>query len=407
MSHLETIGGGVTGPLGFQAAGVEAGIKTTAKMDLALVFSPEPCEAAGVFTRNKVKAAPLLLDREHLEKARPRALVINSGNANACTGEQALVDARTMARAAALELGLETEEVLVASTGVIGVPLPVEKIQRGIKLAAQELSREGGDRAARAIMTTDLRPKEAAVSFLLEGQKVTIGAMAKGSGMIHPNLATMLAFITTDASVEKQALEIALREAVDASFNMLTVDGDTSTNDLVLLLANGAAGNLQLRYNSPDFTIFQGALTHICTLLAKEIARDGEGATKLLEVRVKNARSLQDARLAARAVAGSSLVKTALFGEDPNWGRILCAAGYSGADFNPATVDIFLTSAGGRIQTAAAGTGLAFDEAKAALILNEKEITFEIDFRDGEYEAAAWGCDFSYDYVKINADYRT
>ncbi|HHY59308.1 MAG TPA: bifunctional ornithine acetyltransferase/N-acetylglutamate synthase, partial [Clostridia bacterium] len=305
------------------------------------------------------------------------------------------------------KLGLAPEEVLVASTGVIGQPLPMEKVKQGIELAVAALSKAGGREAVEAIMTTDTKPKEIAVSFSLQGREVTLGAMAKGAGMIHPNMATMLCFITTDAAVAPEALHRALQRAVDATFNMLTVDGDTSTNDSVLVLANGLAGNEELNEGSDGYEDFVEALTYVCRDLARKIAADGEGATKLLEVVVKNAPSLQDARLVAKAVASSNLVKTALFGEDANWGRVLCAAGYSGARFDPEKVDIYLQSRAGRIQTAARGAGLPFDEEAAARILKEQEITFVLDLQAGDAEATAYSCDFSYDYVRINADYRT
>lgn len=409
MGIWQVVDGGVTAPQGFQAAGVSAGIKKNGKRDLALIYAEKPCSAAGVFTQNLVKAAPVLLDMEHLEKTqgRAQAIVVNSGNANACTGAQGRQDALTMAELAAAKLGLAPEEVLVASTGVIGQPLPMEKVKQGIELAVAALSKAGGREAVEAIMTTDTKPKEIAVSFSLQGREVTLGAMAKGAGMIHPDMATMLCFITTDAAVAPEALHRALQRAVDATFNMLTVDGDTSTNDSVLVLANGLAGNEELNEGSDGYEDFVEALTYVCRDLARKIAADGEGATKLLEVVVKNAPSLQDARLVAKAVASSNLVKTALFGEDANWGRVLCAAGYSGARFDPEKVDIYLQSRAGRIQTAARGAGLPFDEEAAARILKEQEITFVLDLQAGDAEATAYSCDFSYDYVRINADYRT
>lgn len=401
--------GGVTAPEGFLAAGVSSGLKQKGKKDIALIYAEKPCSAAGVFTKNIVKAAPLLLSMEHLASTggKAQAVIVNSGNANACTGEQGLNDAQAMAELTAAKLGLKREEVLVSSTGVIGVNLPMEKVAAGINLAAETLARSGGSVAAQAIMTTDTVPKETALTFMLEDKEITIGAMAKGSGMIHPNMATMLCFITTDAAVEVEALKQALKTAVDATFNMLTVDGDTSTNDSVLLLANGVAGNTPLTLDSAGFADFTEALTEVCRDLAKKIAGDGEGATKLLEVQVKNAATLQDARLVAKSVASSNLVKTALFGEDANWGRILCAAGYSGAQFDPNKVKIYLKSSAGELQTAAQGAGIPFDEGNAAAILKEKEIIFIIDLMDGEAEATAYTCDLSYDYVKINADYRT
>ncbi|HHW06169.1 MAG TPA: bifunctional glutamate N-acetyltransferase/amino-acid acetyltransferase ArgJ [Clostridia bacterium] len=409
MCAWQVIEGGVTEPQGFTAAGVSAGIKESGKKDMALIYAGKPCSAAGVFTQNLVKAAPVLLDMEHLKKTKgiAQAIIVNSGNANACTGGQGMQDARAMAQLTAAKLGIEPETVLVSSTGVIGQLLPMEKVEAGVALAAASLSKAGSRDAAEAIMTTDTKPKEIAVKFTLQGKEVTIGAMAKGAGMIHPNMATMLCFITTDAVIEPAALKQALQTAVDATFNMLTVDGDTSTNDTVLILASGLAGHEELTEGSDGYADFVDALTYACGDLARKIAADGEGATKLLEVEVRNAPSLRDARLVAKAVASSNLVKTALFGEDANWGRILCAAGYSGAQFDPYKVDIYLKSRAGQLQTAAQGAGIPFDEEQAALILKEKEITFILDLHGGEAGATAYTCDFSYDYVRINADYRT
>lgn len=409
MNHWKIVDGGVAAPQGFKASGVTAGIKHSNKKDMALIYADKSCNAAGMFTQNLVKAAPLLLDMDHLNKTngKAQAIIVNSGNANACTGEQGYRDALTMARLTGEKLGIAPQEVLVASTGVIGQSLPMDKITAGINLAVADLSESGGNDAARAIMTTDTMPKEIAVTFSLEGKEVTIGAMAKGSGMIHPNMATMLCFITTDVAVEAAALKQALKTAVDATFNMLTVDGDTSTNDLVLVLANGLAGNEELTVESDGYQSFVEALMYVCRDLTRKIAGDGEGATKLLEVQVKNAPSLHDARLAAKGVASSNLVKTALFGEDANWGRIICAAGYSGAQFDPNKVDIYLKSRVGELQTASQGAGIPFDEEQASRILKEKEITFILDLHAGDAEATAYSCDLSYDYVKINADYRT
>jgi len=329
--------------------------------------------------------------------------VANSGNANACTGEQGMQDAADMARLAAEALGLEAAAVGVASTGVIGVHLPMERVAAGIAAAAAALSPEGGDDAAQAIMTTDTFSKQIAVQVDLGGVPVTIGAMAKGSGMIHPNMATMLGFVTTDADVEPAALRTALQKATARSFNMITVDGDTSTNDMVVALANGMAGNQKVMLCTSQYEEFAAALEHVLTYLAREIARDGEGATKLIEVQVKGAASLPDARKAARSVCGSSLVKAAVYGEDANWGRVLAALGYSGAQFNPNKVDLWL----GELQMMAAGAPVAFDEEAAAQVLKGKEVCFIADLHAGEAEATAWGCDLTYDYVKINGSYRT
>lgn len=397
--------GGVTAPAGFVAAGVCADIKGKGgtKKDVALLASRVPCTAAGVYTTNLVKAAPVLLTRERTQTGQLQAVVANSGNANACTGEQGLRDAAEMARLAGAALGIPPERVGVASTGVIGVPLPMDRVAAGIAAAAAALSEDGGDDAARAIMTTDTRPKQIAVRLDLGGTAVTLGAMAKGSGMIHPNMATMLGFVTTDADVEAGALQAALQEATERSFNMITVDGDTSTNDMVVVLANGLAGNPRITLDSAHYRAFADALAAVLIHLAKEIARDGEGATKLIEVRVKGAASLSDARRAARAVCGSSLVKAAVFGEDANWGRVLAALGYSGASFDLGRVDLWL----GDVQMMRAGEPVPFDEAAAARVLKQAEVVFTADLHAGECEATAWGCDLTCDYVKINGSYRT
>jgi len=402
---MQNVAGGVTAPAGFTAAGVCADIKGKGgtKKDVALLASRVPCTAAGVYTTNLVKAAPVLLTRERTEAGRLQAVVANSGNANACTGEQGLRDAAEMARLAAEALGISPELVGVASTGVIGVPLPMDRVAAGIAAAAAALSEEGGDDAALAIMTTDTFPKQTAVQVTIGGATVTIGAMAKGSGMIHPNMATMLGFVTTDADVDAAALRSALQEATERSFNMITVDGDTSTNDMVVVLANGLAGNPRITADSVHYREFADALAAVLIHLAKEIARDGEGATKLIEVRVKGAPTLADARKAARSVCGSNLVKAAVFGEDANWGRVLAALGYSGAQFDPAKVDLWL----GDVQMMRAGEPLAFDEETAARVLSRKEVVFTADLHAGDAEATAWGCDLTYDYVKINGSYRT
>lgn len=402
---MEHIKGGVTAPAGFLAAGVQADIKGKggSKKDVAILFSKLPCAAAGVYTLNKVKAAPVVLSQQRTAAGRLQAVVVNSGNANACTGEQGMKDAIAMAELTARALGLEPEAVAVASTGVIGVPLPMDRIASGISKAAASVSPAGGADAAAAIMTTDTFDKQVALRFELGGAPVTIGAMAKGSGMIHPNMATMLGFVTTDAAIDQRTLAMALKEATDRSFNMITVDGDTSTNDMVIAMANGLAGNPTVVVGSTLFDGFATALEGALIYLAKEIARDGEGATKLLEVRVRGARSREDARKAAKSVCSSSLVKAALFGEDANWGRVLCAMGYSGADFNPDQVDLWL----GPVQMMKAGAPLPFDEEAAVRVLKEKTVVFTADLHEGGYEAVAWGCDLSYDYVKINGSYRT
>lgn len=405
MSVLDytPVEGGVTAPGGFLAGAACAAIKRRDREDVAVLYSQVPAAAAGVFTANRVKAAPVLLSMERLSSGRAQAVVANSGNANACNGEGGLEDARAVTAAAAGVLGIPEEYVLAASTGVIGKRLPMDRVLPAVREAAAGLSRRGGERAAEAIMTTDTFRKEAALSFLCGGRRVTIGGMAKGSGMIHPNMATMLCFLTTDAAITPACLRQALKSAVDRTFNMITVDGDTSTNDMAVVLANGLAGNEEICAPGEDYRIFVQALTAVCQKLAVDIARDGEGATKLIEVTVRGAACEEDARLAARAVASSSLVKAAVFGRDANWGRILCAAGYSGASFDPERVDVFL----GDLQVAAGGSGLDFDEDRAREILGGQKVEIVLDFKEGSCSATAWGCDLSYDYVKINADYRT
>ncbi|HHW42513.1 MAG TPA: bifunctional glutamate N-acetyltransferase/amino-acid acetyltransferase ArgJ [Desulfotomaculum sp.] len=399
----EEITGGVTAPEGFLAAGVAAGVKYKGRRDLALIVSEVPASAAGVFTTNLVKGAPVLVTMERISRGRARAIVVNSGNANTCNGEQGIVDARAMAIETARVLNIPEEDVLVASTGVIGLPLPMDRILPGIAAAARELGPDGGAAAAEAIMTTDTEPKEAAVSLILSGRRVTIGGCAKGSGMVHPSMATMLCFITTDAAVPASCLQEMLRYAVDRSFNMISVDGDTSTNDMVLALANGRAGNPEITAAGHDYYLLRDALTAVCTRLARAVAGDGEGATKLLEVKVINAPTEKDARLAARAVVSSDLVKTAIYGRDANWGRIICAAGYSGAQFDPERVDIFL----GDVPVAKNGAALPFDEEAAGQVLAGDEVKVLIDLHAGGHEATAWGCDLTEEYININAHYRT
>jgi glutamate N-acetyltransferase/amino-acid N-acetyltransferase len=398
----EIADGGVTSPQGFLATGVKAYIKKD-KKDLAVIYSEVPAAAAGVFTTNKVKAAPLLVTKEHIKNGRARAVVVNAGNANACTGEQGFDNAVATAQRAGELLKIDPHDVIVTSTGVIGVQLPMDRVLAGVEKAVSKLGRDGGAKAAKAIMTTDTIPKEIAVEFIIGGKKTVIGAMAKGSGMIHPNMATMLGFVTTDTAVSPALLDRALRYAVNRTFNMVTVDGDTSTNDMVVVLANGLAGNPKITAEDEDYIAFRDALLYVCTYLARMIARDGEGATKLVEVRVVNAASEEDAKKAAKAVANSNLVKTAIFGEDANWGRIICAVGYSGAEFDPARVDISI----GDEKMCQDGTPLNFSEERAKKILEQDEVTILVDMKNGTAEAVAWTCDFSYDYVKINADYRT
>lgn len=402
------IDGGISAPQGFRAAGVMAGIKYTDKYDVALIYSEVPAQAAGVFTRNKVKAHPLLLTQKHLENGMAQAMVANSGNANACVGRPGDEAALKMAKTTAQVLGIKEENVLVASTGVIGVEMPVERVVQGIEKAAQEVlseqsllqKAENAHQAALAIMTTDTRVKEVACEFQSEKGLIRIGAMAKGSGMIHPNMGTMLGFITTDATIPAAPLQALLREAVDASFNMVTVDGDTSTNDMALFLANGESG---ITLNAEEWKAFREMVFSVCQRLAQDIARDGEGASKFIEVKVQGGQSVEDARKIAKSICGSSLVKTALFGEDANWGRILAAAGYSGADFNPDQVDIYL----GSVLVAQKGQGVNFSEDEAKVVLSQKDVTIQLILQEGDAEATAWGCDLTHEYVTINGDYRT
>jgi len=392
--------GGITSPKGFLAGSTYCGIKTGGR-DLSLVLSQVRCVAAAVYTTNRVLAAPILLTRDHLHDGWAQALIVNSGNANACTGPSGYSDAELMARAAAEKVGISVEDVVVASTGVIGVELPLDKIRAGVE--AIVLSPIGGHDAALGIMTTDLVPKEAAVRTRIGGTQIVVGGMAKGSGMIHPNLATMLAFITTDAALDVGFAHQALRRAVDESFNMITVDGDTSTNDMVLLMANGVAGNAAIREGSPEAEVFQEALDRVATDLAKAVVRDGEGASKFIEVAVEGAATRDDARRAARAVAGSNLFKAAVYGSDPNWGRILAAVGYSGAEVNVDKVDISISG----ISLMQGGLIQQFDRARVSALLGEKDVRVEVNLHLGDYRAVAWGCDLTEEYVRINANYTT
>ncbi len=392
--------GGVTAARGFRAAAAACGLKKQG-MDLALLASDAMAACAGVFTTNVVKAAPVLWTQQVAAGGRAQAVVLNSGNANACNGPQGEAAARRMAELAGDGIGVPAELVAVASTGVIGKPLDMAKVSAGIATVTAALAPTGGSAAAQAIMTTDTRPKEFAVTVNLSGGPVQIGGMAKGSGMIHPNMATMLCFLTSDAAVESRLLQQMLRRAANISFNMVTVDGDTSTNDMVFILANGAAG---VAVATPeDIAAFQVGLNAVCTELAKMIARDGEGAGKLIEVRVEGAGDENAARAVARSIASSNLVKTAIHGEDANWGRIFCAAGYAGVPFAPDRVDIFI----GDLPVAAAGVALPFDEELARTILQGREVLIRVDLQAGAAAATAWTCDLTCDYIKINASYRT
>lgn len=407
MMSVHTINGGVTAPQGFEASGLHCGIrKNQSKRDLALIFSPHPCQAAAVYTQNLVQGAPITVTKKNLANAQAQAVLCNSGNANTCNadGEQ---KAQQMCEIIAKELGISPEDVIVASTGVIGQVLPIEPIANAAPRLVAELSPSGSHDAAQAIMTTDTVPKETALEFQLSGKTVRVGGIAKGSGMIHPNMATMLAFLTTDASIAPALLDQALREAVAESFNMVSIDGDTSTNDMVSILASGQAGNPTITQANDDYHVFANALTQLCITLARMMAKDGEGATKLLECNVSGAPSKEQARTIAKTVVCSSLLKAAMFGSDANWGRVLCAIGYAGADINIHLVEVAFVSAAGRIAVCQNGAGIPFDEDLAKTILSESEIAIEVCLHQGDAGAVAFGCDLTYDYVKINGDYRS
>ena len=409
---MKKIKGGVTTPLGFSAMGLRVGIKegNSKKKDMAMIYSNMPCLAAGTFTTNQVKAAPVKWDQKVIYCSPVvQAVVCNSGVANACTGEEGMKYCEDMAKATAEALHIKKDEVLVASTGVIGAQLPMDKIVNGIGMLAPTLdpSIEGGHMAAEAIMTTDTKPKEIAFEFEIGGKKCTIGGMCKGSGMIHPNMCTMLGFITTDVSISKDLLYQALSSDIKDTFNMVSVDGDTSTNDTVLLLANGLAGNDMITEKNEEYYKFTKALRNITEYLARQIAGDGEGATALFEVKVINAASKEQAVTLAKSVVTSSLTKAAIYGHDANWGRILCAMGYSEAKFNPDTVDIYFESKAGKLKIVENGMATDYSEEKATKILSEEAVTAICDVKMGEYTATAWGCDLTHEYVSINADYRS
>ena len=407
---MEIIKGGVTAAKGFEAASTVAGIKYKDRTDMALIYSQAACVSAGTFTRNVVKAAPVKWDRQVVNSgAMVQAVVVNSGIANACTGSEGLGYCKDTAEAAAKYLGISPDGVLIGSTGVIGKQLPIDRLRAGIEILAGKKndSIENGTEAAKAIMTTDTREKELAVTIEVGGKTVTVGGMAKGSGMIHPNMCTMLAFITTDAVITKEALQKALSQDVDDTYNMISVDGDTSTNDTALLLANGLAENPMIEYGSEDYKKFAEALHAINEYLAKMIAGDGEGATALFEVKAVGCESLSQAKILAKAIVCSNLTKTAIAGHDANWGRILCAMGYSGAEFDPEKVDLFFESANGKIQIIENGTAVDYSEEKATEILSAKEVRAIADVKMGSCEATAWGCDLTHGYIEINADYRS
>lgn len=407
---MKIITGGVTAAKGFQAASTAAGIKYQNRTDMAMVYSEKPCKAAGTFTTNVVKAAPVKWDQDIVyHQPEAQVIVCNSGIANACTGEEGFGYCRETAKAAAEALGVSENSVLVASTGVIGMQLPIQKLADGVKAMAPVLdgSPEAGNQAAKAIMTTDTVEKEVAVEFEAGGKTVTIGGMCKGSGMIHPNMCTMLGFVTTDLNISKELLQEALSENVQDTYNMVSVDGDTSTNDTVLLLANGMAENPEITEKNEDYQAFCEALNYVNTTLAKKIAGDGEGATALFEVKVIGAESKEQAVTLSKSVVTSSLTKAAIYGHDANWGRILCAMGYSGAQFDPEKVDLYFESKAGKIKIIENGVATGYSEEEATRILSEEAVTAIADVKMGTCTATAWGCDLTYDYVKINADYRS
>lgn len=402
--------GGVTAAKGFRAASAAAGIKYTGRTDMAMIYSEKPCAAAGTFTRNVVKAAPVKWDQHIVhDLGSAQAVICNSGIANACTGQEGMDYCRQTAERASEKLGIPSDSVLVASTGVIGMQLRMDRVCDGVDSMAGTLSDslEAGHQAARAIMTTDTQPKEAAVEFEVGGVKATIGGMCKGSGMIHPNMCTMLCFITTDAAISQEMLQKALSTDIADSFNMVSVDRDTSTNDTVLLLANGLAGNPEICEENDDYHVFCQALHQITVTLCRKIAGDGEGATALLEMKVIGAQTHKQAAVLAKSVVTSNLVKTAICGHDANWGRFLCAMGYSGAEFDPEKVDLFFESAAGRIQIMKDGIAADYSEEEATRILSEPEITATADIKMGTESATAWGCDLTKEYITINADYRS
>ncbi|MBS5958801.1 MAG: bifunctional glutamate N-acetyltransferase/amino-acid acetyltransferase ArgJ [Clostridiales bacterium] len=407
---MKEIIGGVTAAKGFKASCTAAGIKYKDRKDMAMIYSEVPCKAAGTYTTNIVKAAPVKWDKEMVDHSKfIQAIVVNAGIANACTGQEGYTYCQETAKEAAECLSIPADAVLVASTGVIGMQLPMDRIRAGIKAMAPALSPaiESGTDAATAIMTTDTVKKEVAVQIELGGKTVTIGGMCKGSGMIHPDMCTMLSFITTDAAISKELLVEALREDIKDTYNMISVDGDTSTNDTVLLLANGLAENPEITEKNEDYHTFIKALHEVNETLAKKMAGDGEGCTALFEVKIIGAETKEQAKTLSKSVITSSLTKAAIFGHDANWGRILCAMGYSGAQFDPEKVDLYFESAAGKLKIIEDGVALPYSEEEATKILSEPEVTATADIKMGEATATAWGCDLTFDYVKINADYRS
>jgi len=407
---MKQITGGVTAAKGFMAASTAAGIKYKDRKDMAMIYSEVPCVAAGTFTTNIVKAAPVKWDQNVVyNQPNAQAVVVNAGIANACTGEEGMDYCKATAEKVAELLKVPAEQVLVASTGVIGKQLPIDRICKGIDtmIPALDGSLESGHNAALAIMTTDTHEKEIAVEFELDGKTVTIGGMCKGSGMIHPNMCTMLSFVTTDIAISKELLQEALSADVQDTYNMISVDGDTSTNDTCLLLANGLAGNAPITEKNEAYEVFVKALNFVNEYLAKQMAGDGEGATALFEVKIVGAETKEQAKVLSKSVITSSLTKAAIYGHDANWGRILCAMGYSGANFDPEKVDLFFESAAGKLQIIEDGVAVDYSEEEASKILSEPHVTAIADIKMGDATATAWGCDLTYDYVKINADYRS
>ncbi len=410
VRDMKIIEGGVTAAAGFEAAGAEAAIKYQGRKDMAMVYSRTPCKAAGVFTSNIVKAAPVMWDKEIVSHSPSvQAVVVNAGIANACTGKKGYEYCKQTAGKTAQMLGISEDAVLVASTGVISAQLPIDRILAGVEKLARgkKDTLEAGTMAAEAIMTTDTISKQAAVQFEVDGKTVTVGGMCKGSGMIHPNMCTMLGFVTTDLAISKELLQEALSEDVIDTFNMISVDGDTSTNDTLVVLANGMAGNSEITSRNEDYNKFKEALHYIDMTLAKMMAGDGEGATALFEMKVIHAASKEEARILSRSVVSSNLTKAAVFGHDANWGRIMCALGYSGVVFEPEKVDLFFGNGTKKIQVCKDGETTDYSEEEASEILASKEVFLTADMKMGDAEACAWGCDLTYDYVKINADYRS
>ncbi len=400
----------ITSPIGFKASGIHCGLKKSLlKKDLALIYSDVVANCCGVYTKNKVKGAPLIVTKQHLANKKAQAIIINSGNANTCNGDDGLLKSKKMTKLCSKELNIKNDDVLVASTGIIGVPLNIDAIKDKIPELVNNLSSDikSAKDASMAIMTTDTVEKQAGVEFEIDGKKITISAMAKGSGMIHPNMATMLSFITTDISISPELLKEALKESVNISYNRVSVDGDSSTNDMVLIMANGLALNKTITEKNEDYNLFLDALITLNIHISKKIAKDGEGATKLIECTVKNANSIKDAEALSKSVITSSLVKAAIFGSDANWGRILCALGYSNVDFDPERVDVSFASNAGEILVCQNGSSVNFDESKAKEILLQDEIKILINMKLASSEATTWGCDLTYDYVKINGDYRS